>query len=282
MKTRILEIGQVKIDKELYPRIFVDFTTVARYLNAMRSGENFPPIRVAELDGQYLLVDGAHRLNAHKAMKETHVQVEVLTGLDRKQIYLEAIKANVSHGRPLSTQEVTKICITLKNWEMSEQQIQSIVRIPADHLGDFVAKRMTRITETQEEIALKKPLQGLSIADLPTMPNQTGVGGRSQVSLLEAVISILKNGWIDLKSELITERLRTVHRLIGELNIPEKVRKQRVSKGTKTEKKVSNGKRGRPKKETSETEQRETIAELPSPNAFQEVSDFGRPIVRAR
>ncbi len=55
MKQQLLRIEQVKVDKELYPRANVDFVTCARYLNALKSGEQFPPITVAKLGEEYNL-----------------------------------------------------------------------------------------------------------------------------------------------------------------------------------------------------------------------------------
>jgi hypothetical protein len=223
MKTKLLGIDQILIEKEMYPRMFVDWVTTSRYYNAMKSGDKdkFPLIKVAELDGKYFLIDGAHRLKALKDLKETHILAEVVNGLDKKQIYLEAIKANISHGRQFSTQEVTKICITLKDWDMNDEQIQEIVRIPSDGIKRFVAKRMTRVIGTSEEIALKRPLQNLSFSDVEEEPNQKNVGGRSQEALLDSVIALLRNGWMEVDNEIISKKLIRVYKLIGKLGLSE-------------------------------------------------------------
>lgn len=217
MKQKLLKIEQVKIDKETYPRISTDFVTSARYYNALRSGAQFPPITVAKLGKFYFLVDGAHRLKANKDNKQTHIQVEVLTKLkNKKQIYIEAVKRNISHGRQFSTQEVTKICITLEDWKMSQKAISEIVRIPAKSIKPFVAKRMVRITETMEEIPLKAPLQNLAGLEVSEEFDQGKIANRNQVAILENLITLLENNWIDMTSELVVEKLQKVHELLKE------------------------------------------------------------------
>lgn len=214
MKQKLLKIEQVKVDKDVYPRMQVDWVTCARYYNALKSGATFPPITVAKLGTQYLLVDGAHRLKSHKDNKETHIQVEVLEGLDKKGIYLEAVKRNNSHGRQFSTQEVTQICITLEAWNMSEEEISEIVRIPAVDIKPFVAKRMTRISETQEAISLKAPLQNLAGIEVSEDFDQSRISSKSQLQMLDVVTLMLKNGWIDKDSQIIKEKLIKLYELL--------------------------------------------------------------------
>jgi hypothetical protein len=201
MKQKLLKIEQIKINKETYPRINIDWVTCARYYNALRSGAQFPPITVAKIGKAYNLVDGAHRLNAFKGNKETHIQVEVLEGLDEKQIYLEAVKRNIGHGRQFSTQEVTNICITLEKWDMSQEAISEI-------------KRMTRVTDTKEEFALKVPLQNLAGGEVEAELDQSNLSGQSQVNLLSTLITLLKNGWIDENNELVMKQLKEVYELL--------------------------------------------------------------------
>jgi len=219
MKTRLLRVGEVKTDKEVYPRIHIDWVTCARYYNAMKSGAEFPPITVAKLGNQYILIDGAHRLKATKDNKQTHIQAEIVEGLDKKQIFIEAVKRNIGHGRQFSSQEVTKIAITLEAWEMSKEQISEIIRLPAEDIKPFIAKRMTRITETNEEIALKSPLKNLAGVDLATEPLQDRISGTSQMQLLDAVITLFKNKWMDTENQNVVSRIKKLKNLIDDYKL---------------------------------------------------------------
>lgn len=229
METKIIKPSQVKIDMKLYPRYKVDYVTKARYYNAMKSGAEFPNIVVAEKKGMlgrktYILVDGGHRLDAIKDLKLADISVDVLTGLTDKEIYLEAIKRNITHGRQFSSQEVAKICLTMKEWNMSNEEISQLVRIPADKLKDFVGSRLSTTTNSDgviSQIILKSPMKNMAGTDMSgdTENEQDRVGGSSQIQLLDSVIILFENNWINLESAIVKARVNKLYKLISALKI---------------------------------------------------------------
>jgi hypothetical protein len=216
MKTKILPIKQIEVDDETYPRMQVDWVTCARYYNALRSGAKFPPITVAKFGKKHFLVDGAHRLKAHKDNKEEHISCEIIEGLDKQGIFIEAVKRNIVHGRQFSTQEITSICLTLENYKMSQGQISEIIRIPATEIKPFIAKRITKITETQEQIALKSPFKHLAGIEMESEPNQDVFNAKSQIQILNMLIVLLKNDWVDKHSEQVMQKLNKVKVLLND------------------------------------------------------------------
>lgn len=227
VKQRLMKISEVKIDDKLYPRTHIDFVTGARYFNALKSGAKFPPISVAKKDNRFILVDGAHRLQAHKQCGRTHIQAQVAEGLTDREIYIEAIKANVIHGRQFGTNEITEIAITLQDWKMSLEEISEIIKIPADKIVPFVAKRMTRISETGKEFALKKPLHMLAGVEVSekdgVKQHQQRLNGVAQIRITDTLITLLRNNWIE-DSEILHAKLKRLHKLTAQYN-PEETEK---------------------------------------------------------
>jgi len=215
METKIIEIKKAICDKEMYPRNLVDWVTSYRYAKAMQSGAKFPPITVASsMFGKLLVIDGFHRLEAYKQNKETHIEVEVLKGLNKKEIFIESVKRNIGHGRQFNSQERTRIILTLEKWKMSQEIISEIIRIPTDDIQPFVSKRITRITETQEEIPLKSIIRNLSKTDVNEEPEQDYFAGRHQLQILNTLIILLENKYIDTNSQIINEKLNQIHKLL--------------------------------------------------------------------
>ncbi len=214
MKTKIIEIGKAICDKEIYPRNLVDWMTVYRYQKGMQSKAKFPLITVAPLDNKLIVVDGFHRLEAYKRNKETHIEVEVLEGLDKKQIYIESVKRNIGNGRQFNSQERVRIILTLEEWNISQETISEIIRIPSQDLKPFVAKRMTRITETLEEIPLKSVLRNLSNIEVTEEPEQSYFSNRSQLQILNSLIILLENRYIDINNKIVKQRLKDIHKLL--------------------------------------------------------------------
>ena len=215
METKIIEIEKAICDKEMYPRNLVDWMTSYRYAKAMQSGSKFPPITVASsLFGKLIVIDGFHRLEAYKKNKETHIEVEVLKGLNKQQIFIESVKRNIGHGRQFNSQERTRIILTLEKWKLSQEVISEIIRIPTNDLQPFVAKRITRITETQEEIPLKSIIRNLSKTDINEEPEQDSLTNRNQLQVLNVLIILLKNKYIDIDSKIVMEKLNEIKKLL--------------------------------------------------------------------
>lgn len=230
--TKKLKISDIEFDKEVYPRTGVDFITVSRYYNALKSGAKFPPIVVAELDGKNVLLDGAHRLAAHKSAKRKDIEVDLVKVEDRQELYIEAIKANVRHGKQFSTYDTTKICIKLKEFKFTDAKISELVLIPSDKISSFVAKRAALITQTGSSIAVKPELRHLAgtSQDASFEVEQGDLSGSKQIHLLDTVITMLEHSWFDLTNQKIADRLTSISNLLNQVTIPVSTKKTKKRK----------------------------------------------------
>ena len=220
---KILKTKQILLEDDVYPRTNVSWQTSARYYNALKSGAQFPAIVVAQegnlLGTKYILIDGAHRLQAHKDNKEEHIQCEVLTGLTREQMYVESVKRNAQNGRQFSAQEVGMIIVKLEKLKISKEQISAIVHIPLGQLKSFVAGRMTRIIGG-EDVILKQGFKHLAgqvgtQADIEDV--QQIYTGNSQVRILDEVIRLIQNDLLDYKNALVKSRVKKLKLLVTDL-----------------------------------------------------------------
>lgn len=100
-----IEINEVIVDHRLQPRTQQNFQTVIRYRETLEDGGSFPPITVARIDGLLLLVDGFHRLQAHRGAGKRTIEAVILEGLTREDAFFEAVIANTQHGIGLSKDE---------------------------------------------------------------------------------------------------------------------------------------------------------------------------------
>lgn len=219
MKTKIIKIDKIKVDKTVYPRVDSDWVTKAKYHNALLSGAKFPPITIAKFGSKNILVDGLHRLLAYQSTKQTHVECEVLEGLTMNKIYEEAVKRNLTHGRPFSTHEVVMIAVRLQDLGYSPAKVSELVNIPVDKITNFILKRTTLPNEDNERFALKSQLKNLAGTSQDGEPDQNIFTGRTQVNLLDSLISLIENNWLDLNSEMIMEKLIKLAGLINSLNL---------------------------------------------------------------
>ena len=214
MKEQILKTKQVIFDEEVYPRNKFNWLVAHNYANAMQSGSVFPPIIVASYERKFILVDGKHRLEAHKNNKEEHISAEVLKGLNYDEIYVEAVKRNTEHGYQLSPQEKRKIVVRLQDLHYEPAQISEITKVPMEKLERFVGQ--TLINSLTGKVVVKAPLKHLAGTtvqfDVENM--QEPLNTRSQLEMINNLIILIENNVIDVSNVEIVKRLEVLKSLL--------------------------------------------------------------------
>jgi len=216
-KQEVLEIKNIKVDKELYPRSHYDWHTGLGYAEAMRTGSKFPPITVAKYKGNFLLVDGKHRLEAMKQCKKKHIQCVILKGLNYKQIYLKSIEANVKHGRPFTFHEKLNISVQLKEFGYNSNAISKIIGFTSEKMQKFSVTRITS-TISGNQIALKgsvKHLSGSPVTnDFGSIQEKIMI--RDQESLIKDLLHLLQEDLLDWKNPKVEQGLNMISQLLAE------------------------------------------------------------------
>lgn len=228
----MLDITKVVVDADLYPRDGWSWQTSYGYSQAMLAGAKFPPIVVALNKGKYFLVDGRHRIEAVKILGKKSIETEVVTGWSRQQLFEEAVKRNLTHGKALTVHEKRVIALKLRNWKYAPNQISEIIQVPLDKLENFVAQRLVNAI-TGETIAeggrkieshmtpmivksgIKNAINSESVLnseDLETMQHKVYSG--SQQSLLRQLIGIIKAGLLDTKNKEVNKLIKQLKELI--------------------------------------------------------------------
>lgn len=220
MEKQVLPVSQIKVDDKLYPRIKWNWMTSYDYAESMKSGAKFPPITVAYYKKGYYLVDGRHRLEALKIVKEKYVEVEVKRGLNNKEIYLLAVKLNIGHGRQFSVQEKASIIVKLKDMNYNMDEISNIVKISVDRLESFISNRITS-TISGKDVVLKAPIRNLSGQRVSNGIDyqQTSFSAHSQIQALEQVIVLMENKFLDLNNEEVVKRVNILIKLFSKLKL---------------------------------------------------------------
>jgi len=92
-----LEIGKIKLDENIQPRVEINTQTIAEYAEDLANGAEFPPVIVFFDGADYWLADGYHRIGAFISAQRKTIAVDVHQGT-RRNAMLYAVGANTSHG----------------------------------------------------------------------------------------------------------------------------------------------------------------------------------------
>ena len=86
------------LDCTLQTRAALNLETVSDYAELLREGTEFPPVKVVDVGGSLMLVDGYHRVQATQENGGDSIEADVLVGSYQKALE-EALKANSAHGQ---------------------------------------------------------------------------------------------------------------------------------------------------------------------------------------
>jgi hypothetical protein len=112
--TQLLELDLIEVDGRVQARAGTESTLIDEYAEAMRKGDEFPPLTVFHDGTTYWLADGFHRHPAALRTGRDNFPCEVKPGELRDAI-LFAAGANAYHGRQRSNEDKRTAVLKLLN-----------------------------------------------------------------------------------------------------------------------------------------------------------------------
>jgi len=165
-----VSVDAIRFDPDLYPRFEADNSTVNQYRQAI---DVLPPILVTkkkELEDGTLkhdVIDGYHRLLAHKLEERTEIEVEIFDSEDPQEILIEAINRNNSHGRQLSTKEKRKNAQRLFKIGLTNlDEIASILSVTTRSASNYTKDLRKKAGEERDAEILDLYLQCYSYREI--------------------------------------------------------------------------------------------------------------------
>lgn len=149
---KVLNLGALVLDPKLQSRAEINEQTIEDYADAIKLGDEFPPVLVY-FDGiSYYLTDGYHRYHSHKKAGKAGIACEVVNGTFTDAV-LRATSVNSKHGMRRTYADKRKAVMTLlDDFEWSQWSNAEIAR----HCGvspTFVAN--LRDSGTPDEVKYK-------------------------------------------------------------------------------------------------------------------------------
>lgn len=215
MKSKILKISELVFDKELYPRMDIGWQTAYKYSQEMKAGSVFPPIIVGLFQGKLYVVDGWHRIRAKELLKEDHIQGTVKDYENYNDMFLDAIKLNISHGQPFSPQDKVRVIYKLENMNFELDAISKIVLIP---MGKMEIFRSRTVIGPDGKPIFMKSIVAKAGADLKAIAevNMESLSVRNISGLIEQLIELIRSGVFTLEDENVKKLAIELYGLLQE------------------------------------------------------------------
>jgi DNA modification methylase len=154
VNTKTIKIESVICDPEKYPRAKANQMAINMLQAVLKEGGN--PVPAIEINQNNFLIDGFHRLQAHKLNGDTDIEVIITECADDNILWL-ATQRNSTHGQQLSRDEKKKLAKKFFNSGKEIPDIQSILSVGHSQLYDEWLK---------DEIANKNEAEQAEILDL--------------------------------------------------------------------------------------------------------------------
>ncbi|MEM3192224.1 MAG: ParB N-terminal domain-containing protein [Candidatus Parvarchaeota archaeon] len=211
----MIDVEKIKVKDEYYPRELVDWHTVLTYANAMKLGAKFPNIAVGRLGREIYLIDGAHRLSAYKMLKVQQVDCDIIPIKSMNDIYKEAIKRNITNGKPLTFSEKAVAVSKLEKMGLTLEQISQYLYLPITELQKIKVEKIAKspIGDIPIRGGIKVSNKELTVEQGEDMKD---IVSNSQLHILDQLLILLQNDWLDLKNEKIREKASEIVELLRE------------------------------------------------------------------
>lgn len=148
-----VKISSVKIPK-LYCRTEVDSDTVFLY---MQNIDNLPPI---EINRSNKLINGRHRLQAHKNLGLEEIEV-IVRDVSDKEIFIKSIETNRKQGKQLTSYDRRHSANELYKQDITDlKEISKILSVSYETVVKWTAKLRNEIKEERDKKVIKLSEQG--------------------------------------------------------------------------------------------------------------------------
>ena len=119
-----LDLTEIRTDGGTQPRAQLDGVTVSEYADAMRRGNDFPPVKVMHDGENYWLYDGFHRVQAARQIGRETIKADVEQGT-KEDAQWASLAANKRHGLRRS-QEDKRRAIKRAGPELQRQALEEV------------------------------------------------------------------------------------------------------------------------------------------------------------
>lgn len=160
MEVRKIKLSEIDISEGTQSRVEINMSVVEEYKTALLNEAKFPPIKVMFDSVKYHIIDGWHRVIAHKLLLMSLIEAEIELGTKRDAI-LRSLSANDSHGLRRSNADKRKAVWTLledpewsqwSNYQIAEtcKVVESFARNIRNEHQEFIL-RLKRSIESEKQ-----------------------------------------------------------------------------------------------------------------------------------
>lgn len=210
------KLSELVLDFDLYPRATVDSYHANDMQKAVEAGVKLPPIIICRKSKR--IADGFHRHRVYSRLfgADHEVEVEERDYANDADLFLDAIRFNVSHGLRMDTHDKTHCILKAKDLRIATTALASVLHMDPKRIGELKIARTATADSLRGAIPIKRTIQHMAGRQLsePQVQANKVLSGMNQSFYVNQVITLIESDLLDVADEKMMERLRHLGELI--------------------------------------------------------------------
>jgi hypothetical protein len=218
---RRVKCTELVLDFDLYPRQSVDSYHVNTIAEAMRAGNELPPVVIDRKSRR--VVDGFHRIKARLRLDGNDATIEIIekTYKNDAELFVDAVRYNAGHGRNLSACDRAHVLIRAEQLGIDTDAIAGVLHVRIDSAAELKAAHTARAGSLQSALAIPIKRTIRHMAGKPLTKDQVAanekLGGMEQLFYVNQIVTLIESGLLDKKNDRLMAGLAKLHELLGDL-----------------------------------------------------------------
>lgn len=203
--------SQLVFNLDFYPRGEVDAERVSILVEALKAGQDLPPIIV---DQKRRIVDGFHRARAYRLAfgEKAEIPCEVREYASDAELLLDAIAANAQHGKPLSNADRRKCVVLAERHGVTVEQLASVLNVRVQRVTKLSEASTTKATVASSEKRLREQERSGYVDPYERPSSYNGPIGLREIN---ALLTAIRDAKLDLGDRSIRQSLENLAREIS-------------------------------------------------------------------
>lgn len=225
-QTVMMKVIELVEDFTLYPRADVDATHVRQIRMALRSGGTLPEI-LADHKTK-IVIDGIHRKRAYVEEFGPEVEQKVILRRysNQRDMFLDAMRMNSSHGRNLSPYDRAHAALRAKALRISSTKVANALNLTTDALEKLCRTKSAMVSSISKKggavtaidiVPIKRTIAHMAGEALT--PSQFAahekLQGMPALVFVNQLIILFENDLIDFENGSLVDRLHVLSELLA-------------------------------------------------------------------
>ena len=210
-----MRLGDLVIDKTIYPRGGVNWPHIGDLKNALLAGVVLPPVVIERSSRR--IVDGHHRYNAYLELYglDFDASVEERDYDDENELWLAAVEANACHGLTYSTYDRRLILVEAERRGITKDAVSDVLKMPIETAEKKLAtgSAFVKFGKASQRVALQTGMKRLAGRKLTK--KQQEANKRSDLKVVyhsETLVSLLQAGILRWGTKASKVALQQLHK----------------------------------------------------------------------